>query len=1000
MLADGRLEPAEQAARALLRAVEATPDSERVADVADVMDLLVEVLSRQRRADATEAIDLARRVVRVREGRSASPDPALAKSLRNLANLLVDHQEFSEAMPLLGRALDILEQAYGADDLRVAPCHTDIAIAHSIRGSYEKAVSSYERALSIQEAAAQADELQLAKTLNGLGIVLYEIGDYVGSKARHQQALEIRERLLSPDHVKVAESLNNRAMVLVEMLDFHNALADFSRAVEIRQQVYGPRHRLVGRVLSNRSNVELQTGNPTRARETAEQALRIFEKHGDSWSRAACLGILGAAYQELGRHEKARGCFEQARETREESVDPYLMITFEALARLNFETGDLEESLRFSTRALALCESLLTLEHPLIATYEALRATVMAQGGDVAGAFSAASRAEGIRSKHLRLTSKAVSEREALLYSRAPERGIDVLLRLSTSGARLPQNANHRIWEALIQSRALVLDEMVARSRAAALSRDPKVEHLFDELRRMTRRYANLALRGGRGMPPEIYRDLMVTTRQAKERAERQLADASMAFRTESARAAIGLGEIASQLPSASALIAYAAFDDPLVPQHAPLDEASRQPRRFAALVLRSGEDTPQIVSLGTASHVDTLVNAWGSEVARGGADSWRTAAEAEAECTRAGEALRAAIWDPVAELLSGASLVFVVPDASLYRVSFAALPRPSGGYLDDSGVRFHYLAAERDLVPSNDERPRGRGLLALGGVDFDASATRVAAPGRGARARTGRTTTLRAVPCDEFADVPFAALPGSMQEVREIAALWQQSAASKPGQSGADEVRVLSGAEATDSAFKSLATGKWWLHAATHGFVLDEGCAAVAPEDPPERAKRTRGSFEPRPNPLQLAGLVFSGVNATRSASDWEDDGLLIAEEIAALDLQGVQGAVLSACESGIGRVLTGEGVLGLRRAFQVAGAQTLIMSLWAVADVPTLDWMRALYTARLKRGLGIADAVHQANQDMLEARRERGKSCDPCDLCSTHPFYWASFVAAGDWR
>jgi CHAT domain-containing protein len=100
----------------------------------------------------------------------------------------------------------------------------------------------------------------------------------------------------------------------------------------------------------------------------------------------------------------------------------------------------------------------------------------------------------------------------------------------------------------------------------------------------------------------------------------------------------------------------------------------------------------------------------------------------------------------------------------------------------------------------------------------------------------------------------------------------------------------------------------------------------------------------------------------------------------------------VLSACETGVGDVHAGEGVFGLRRAFQIAGARTLVMSQWSVDDEASREWMRALYEARLVRRLDTAAAVREASRSVLRKRRSSGQS--------THPFYWAGFVAAGDWH
>ena len=80
------------------------------------------------------------------------------------------------------------------------------------------------------------------------------------------------------------------------------------------------------------------------------------------------------------------------------------------------------------------------------------------------------------------------------------------------------------------------------------------------------------------------------------------------------------------------------------------------------------------------------------------------------------------------------------------------------------------------------------------------------------------------------------------------------------------------------------------------------------------------------------------------------------------------------------------------MRRAFQVAGARTVVMSLWQVEDRSARVWMRALYEGRLVQGLDTADAVREASLSVLRSRRARQQS--------THPFYWAGFVAAGDWR
>jgi CHAT domain-containing protein len=144
--------------------------------------------------------------------------------------------------------------------------------------------------------------------------------------------------------------------------------------------------------------------------------------------------------------------------------------------------------------------------------------------------------------------------------------------------------------------------------------------------------------------------------------------------------------------------------------------------------------------------------------------------------------------------------------------------------------------------------------------------------------------------------------------------------------------------------------------------------------------------------NPLLRAGLALAGANQRRSAATDEDDGILTAEEVASLNLEGAEWVVLSGCDTGEGEVRAGEGVLGLRRAFRIAGADTLIASLWPVEDEATRQWMTALYQSHFGQGRSTAESVASATAKQLRARRAKG--------LSTHPFYWGSFVAVGNWR
>ena len=236
----------------------------------------------------------------------------------------------------------------------------------------------------------------------------------------------------------------------------------------------------------------------------------------------------------------------------------------------------------------------------------------------------------------------------------------------------------------------------------------------------------------------------------------------------------------------------------------------------------------------------------------------------------------------------------------------------------------------------------------------------------------------------------------GSGREAEDVSDLWR-------GFETDGSVQTLVGRNASERAVKTMAPGRRILHLATHGFFLGDECASaldgtravgglVSPPRETSRPNDRATRQSQAENPLLLSGLVLAGANHRAAAGPEEDDGILTAEEVASLNLEGVEWAVLSACNTGLGQLRAGEGVFGLRRAFQVAGARTVIMSLWSVEDNATRLWMRALYEGRLKKNLNTADAMREASLSVLRARRASGQSTDP--------FFWAAFVAAGDWH
>jgi len=945
--------------------------------------------------------------------KALGPDhPRVAMSFGNLAILLQETGDYEGSKALHERALAIRERSLGPEHLHVSDSLNGLGILLDVMGDYAAAKRAYERALAVCEKGLGPDHPRVASTLSNLAGLLSVVGDYSGARAMYERSLAIRERALGPDHPSVAISLNNLAILLDDMGDYAEAKILHERALAIREKVLGSEHQEVAKTLENLASLLWQMGDLARARSLHERALAIRKRAlgPEHHEVGRSLDNLASLLHAMGDHAGANPLYEQALAVRIGALGlehHEVARSLSNLAGLLLETGDLEQAEQLYERALAVWEKSLGPGHPEMAAGLQGLAGLLWETGRPARALDLALRAKEICAEHLRLTARTLAEREALRYAATRTSGLDLALSIVLAGFEDVPDAERRAWDGLVCSRALVLDEMAARHRSMVEATDPDISLLAGNRDSARQRLANLMVRGPGTVPSEHYRRLLDEARREMEAAERALAQMSVSYRKEQRDALPGLERILAALPSAGALVAYIRYDRydlTVEPAAAGKGEASasrvlrqRDPvPSYLAFVFREGDRKPRAVHLGGADGIEALVSAWREEVDRG------LSGGAEDSLHTAGTALRRRIWDPLAPHLQGAERVFVVPDGALHLVSLAALPTGEGAYLVEGVPLIHYLSAERDLVPSAMTVPEGEGLLALGDPAFEERSLFAALVPKedegekdGLLARVAALIPFRGERsgCRDFGSLRFERLPATGWETRTIVRLWKRKdAVRRAGQ----EVFHLTRAGASEAAFKDQAPGRRVLHLATHGFFLGGRCESAL-ESMRGISGTGPGPMQAPPpltgeNPLLLSGLALAGANHRNAAGPDEEDGILTAEEIAALDLSGVEWAVLSACDTGVGEIKAGEGVFGLRRAFEVAGVDTLIMSLWSVEDEATREWMRNLYEARFVEGRDTAESVREASLRVLKRRREAGES--------THPFYWAAFVAAGEWR
>jgi CHAT domain-containing protein len=264
-----------------------------------------------------------------------------------------------------------------------------------------------------------------------------------------------------------------------------------------------------------------------------------------------------------------------------------------------------------------------------------------------------------------------------------------------------------------------------------------------------------------------------------------------------------------------------------------------------------------------------------------------------------------------------------------------------------------------------------------------------------------------------------WEALPGADAEIEAIGNLYRQLAGPADG-----ALTELRGAAATEENLRSLAPQSRILHLATHGFfATGDKRARLAVESQDDLGPGLGDDPLPRPkqySPGLLSGVVLACANfppeLPSDLAGFEklpEDGILTAEELAFLPLGGVELVVLSACETGLGEAAGGEGLLGIQRAFQMAGARTTVATLWKVDDAMTQRLMTAFYRNALEGKQGYLDALRnaqlgilrelRANPGAVDALRGVDATADGADdeaVAHGAPFYWAAFTLSGDWR
>ena len=911
--------------------------------------------------------------------------PNLQAARGRLADTLAQLGDFQGARALEEAVLEVRARTLPEDDVDLQAARVNLAVTMGASGDFLGARELLESALTVYARTLPKDHLAIQGARQNLALTIHSLGDLQGARALGEAVLQDLARSLPADHPQLQAGRGNLAGTYMALGDFQTAFGLQEAVLEAFSRTRPSDHPDVQRARLNLAETMHALGDLQGARALQEVVLAVRSRtlHNDHPELQSARNNLAGTIKALGDLKGARAL--------EEAV---LAVRARTLPADHPELLGTHFNLAVTTARLA-ASAVRGGESKEDADRDWAQALALVRDG-ASGARKAARAA---------LWGSAVREAEERVSGE-----VQGQLGLALSfAAGLGQF--ERTEELFVRAFELSEATRAAGLAGAALARAPvdpaERERLRAEIRTASGGLADLAQLGA---TQEEYHQL----RGRREVAEREL----LALARSQARAGVGAldldaDSLARTLESAQALVGFRRYQRSWLGE----DESPEQPKDVriefpgqecvGAFVLRSVEGGSQLafIDLGARSAIEDAVQAWrnavgladAGEVSSGGASVTEgrgigLAARPTASGLAEARKLRELVWDPLLAALADAEQVVVALDDVLHLVPLDALPLEDGELLVGDRWQIQTRVALWELLDAPRQPSSQVALVSLGGAAFHAEPLALGAeelvamePESETRAETPRLAI--ALLRGGAREQGFAPLTYTRTEAQGLAEVFAEAF------QGEAPALVLDGARASREALVEAAPKARYLHVATHGWFAPESIRswADAPAEGENTIQRLSGEDTVRGmSPMLLCGLALAGANLPPNAVG-RVPGLVTAEELSGLDLTGCELAVLSACDTNVGERRAGQGVASLQKALHMAGARSVITSLWKVPDEATselmLDFYRRLWVEKKPKH----QALWEAKLRLRNARDERGEP-----LYTTRD--WAAWVLTGD--
>ncbi len=835
-------------------------------------------------------------------------------NLHDLATLYTRMGLYNEAIPLLNESLAISKKYFGEDVVYAFDLHP-LAEVHEYLGEYDKALPLYQKALLIQGRDSKAN-FYYPRTLHSIASLFTKLGQYDKAIDLFKQTLELKKEVFGELNPEYTKSLNSYAEVCLLKGDYANALSLQKQSLDLNKKLFGGTHPGIAAGLYNLAALYYYQDRPQKAKELCNSALQLQ------------IRMLGQRHPDVAR-------------------------TYDMLGDIDQQLNLYETAREYYQKAFEIRKNAMSATHPDYIQSQYNLAVIYIREGKIAEATNLLTLADSASLLHIEQSYGSLSEKEKLIYLHSREKQFQYLtsllyLRKTTS----PEIVNH-VYSNAIALKGMVLFHQQQVYNSIRKSGDSTALKLYNQWR------FNKGFLGQQILlPPEKQLSYFDSLSEVTTQLEGELSHASSAFRNNFLYNEAGVKATVQHLSNKEAAIEFIRFrlyndkwTDSII---------------YAAIVLLPNARNAVFVPLFEENQLDKLMQYSNS----GEAAISYLYPSANLE-THVSNNLYKLIWQPLQSLLDNINTVYYSPCGLLYRISFAAL-HPGNNKLLIEKYNLNQLVCTRSVAWSADEKTNFKTASLWGGIDYDVTVTSIVSTSN--EINTTGSSFFRSsyelnVRNKTHAPAAWQPLPGTKTETEKILLLFKEK-------NIAGELK--SDAAASEQEFKKLdGISPEIIHIATHGFFMPPIPMAKTSKD----FLYEVNSFKSQQDPMLRSGLILSGANTiwtSNKSNAGTEDGVLTAYEISQLDLGNTQLVTMSACETALGDIKDNEGVYGLQRAFKMAGAKKILMSLWKVPDEQTTQLMVLFY-----------DSILHGENENAALRNAQLALKD-----KYAPYYWAGFT------